>query len=110
MEAIVPIGGVHGRPLSRPGHVYADRSYDHDKYRRLLHARNIPTSISRRGHPHGSGLGKVHWVVERTHACLHNFRRLRIRFERLADIHKAFLKLGCCLIFWNTLQRTQQPL
>ncbi|ONY91893.1 IS5 family transposase, partial [Burkholderia cenocepacia] len=26
------------------------------------------------------------------------------------DIHGAFLKLGCCLICWNTLQRTEQPL
>jgi IS5 family transposase len=54
----VPIGGRRGRPLSRPGRVYADRGYDHDKYRRALHERSIPTSIARRGHPHGSGLGK----------------------------------------------------
>ncbi|WP_186124652.1 IS5 family transposase [Burkholderia gladioli] len=98
IEAIVPIGGVRGRPLSRPGRVYADRGYDHDKYRCILHERNIPTSIARRGHPHGSGLGKVRWVVERTHAWLHHFRRLRTRFERRADIHEALLKLGCCLI------------
>jgi len=110
IEAIVPIGGMRGRPLSRPGRIYADRGYDHDKYRRILHARNIPTSIARRGQPHGSGLGRVRWVVERTHARLHNFRRLRIRFERRADIHEAFLKLGCCLICWNTLLRDQQPL
>lgn len=68
------------------------RRSDHDKYRRVLHERSIPTSIARRGHPHGSGLGKVHWVVEHTHAWLHHFRRLRlrIRFKRRADIHKAF--------------------
>lgn len=106
IEAIVPIGGVRGRP----GRVYADRGYDHDKYRRILHERNIPASIARGGHPHGSGLGKVRWVVERTHASLHHFRRLRIRFERRADIHEAFLKLGCCLICWNTLRRAQQSL
>jgi transposase len=110
IEAIVPIGGKRGRPLSRPGRVYADRGYDHDKHRRVLHEGSIPTSIARRGHPHGSGLGKVRWVVERTHAWLHHFRRLRIRFERRADIHEAFLKLGCCLICWNTLQRMQQSL
>ncbi|WP_186044514.1 IS5 family transposase [Burkholderia gladioli] len=110
IEAIVPIGGVRGRPLSRPGRVYADRGYDHDKYRRILHERNIPTRIARRGHPHGSGLGKVRWVVERTHVWLHHFRRLRTRFERRADIHEAFLKLGCCLICWNTLRRAQQSL
>lgn len=110
IEAIVPIGGVRGRPLSRPARIYADRGYDHDKYRRILIERNIPTSVARRGHPHGSGLGKVRWVVERTHAWLHNFRRLRIRFERHADIHEVFLKLDCCLICWNTLRRVQPSL
>ncbi|WP_350029105.1 IS5 family transposase [Caballeronia sp. GAFFF1] len=110
IEAIVPIVGRRGRPLSRPGRVYADHGSDHDKYRRVLHARSVPTSIARRGHPHDSGLGKVRWVVERTHAWLHHFRRLRIRFERRADIHEAFLKLACCLICWNTLQRGLQSL
>lgn len=38
------------------------------------------------------------WVVERTFAWLHGFRRLRIRWERRADIHEAFLRLACCLI------------
>ncbi|MEU6395282.1 transposase, partial [Streptomyces sp. NPDC046939] len=31
------------------------------------------------------------WVVERTFAWLHGFRRLRVRWERRADIHEAFL-------------------
>lgn len=38
------------------------------------------------------------WVVERTFAWLYGFRRLRIRWERRADIHEAFLELACCLI------------
>jgi len=50
--------------------------------------------IAKRRTEHGSGLGKYRWVVERSHAWLHHFRRLRTRFERRADIHGAFLKLG----------------
>ncbi|WP_089159975.1 transposase [Caballeronia sordidicola] len=46
------------------------------------------------------------WVVERTHAWFHNFHRLRVRYERLAMIHEAFLKFAACLICWNTLQRS----
>lgn len=87
--------------------MYADRGYDHDKYRRQLHAIHIPTVIARRGKPHGSGLGKIRWVVERTHAWLHAFRRLRVRFDRRADIHEAFMKLACCLICWRTLRRAE---
>ena len=47
---------------------------------------------------HGSGLGKTRWVVERSLSWLHQFRRLRIRWERRADIHEAFLSLACILI------------
>ncbi|MCO8648311.1 IS5/IS1182 family transposase, partial [Burkholderia multivorans] len=35
--------------------------------------------------------------------------RLRIRFERRADIHEAFLELGCSLVCWNIFRRTEQP-
>ena len=54
--------------------------------------------IARRATKHGSGLGRFRWVVERTFAWLHQFRRLLVRYERRAEIHEAFLALGCCLI------------
>jgi len=34
---------------------------------------------------------------------LHQFRRLRVRYERRADIHEGFLSLGCALICWKRL-------
>ncbi len=104
VDAIPPIGGKRGRPLSKPRVVQGDRGYDHDKHHRPLHAAGIATEIARRGQPHGSGLGKTRWVVERTISWLHNFRRLRIRFERLAFIHEAFMKLACCIICWRRLK------
>lgn len=104
VEAIPPIRGKQGRPLRKPVIVQGDRGYDHDKYRKPLHAIGIRTEIARRGEPHGSGLGKTRWVVERTIAWLHNFRRLRIRFERLAVIHEAFLKIACAIICWRQLK------
>lgn len=52
----------------RPRQLFADRAYDYDKYRRLLWKRGIKPMIARRGVAHGSGLGKVRWVVERTFA------------------------------------------
>ena len=48
--------------------------------------------------PHGSGLGTQRWVVERTISWLHQYRRLRVRYERRADIHDAFLQIAGCLI------------
>jgi len=98
IDALPTIGGRPGRPWRRPRHLYADRGYDHDKYRRLLRVRGITPMIARRGVAHGSGLGVVRWPVERSFAWLHVFKRLRIRYERRADIHHAFLHLACSII------------
>jgi transposase len=43
-------------------------------------------------------------VVERTLAWLSRYRRLPVRYERRADIHEAFLPLGCSLICLNYLK------
>lgn len=40
----------------------------------------------------------VRWVVERTFACLHQFKRLRTRYERRADLHQGLLELDRSLI------------
>jgi transposase len=66
LDAIPPIRGLRGRTRSRPRRLFADRGYDFDKYRRLVRARGITPKIARRGTPHGSGLGRTRWVVERT--------------------------------------------
>ncbi len=106
IDAIPAIRGIRGRPLQKPQVVYADRGYDSEAHRRKLHERGIKPVLAKRRTEHGSGLGKYRWVVERTHAWFHNFHRLRIRYERLAKIHEAFLKFAACLICWNTLQRS----
>jgi transposase len=98
IDAIPPLRGLRGRPKQRPHTVFADRGYDHDKYRRLLRQRRITPKIARRGSGHGSGLGKQRWVVERTFSWLHNFRRLRTRYERRADIHQAMISVACSVI------------
>ncbi len=98
IDAIPPLRGLRGRPKRRPHTVFADRGYDHDKYRRLLRQRRITPKIARRGSGHGSGLGKLRWVVERTFSWLHNFRRLRTRYERRADIHQAMISIACSVI------------
>jgi len=51
-------------------------------------------------------LGRWRWVVERTFAWLNQFRRVRVRYDKRADIHEAFLSLGCALICWQSLCKT----
>ena len=55
---------------------------------------------------HGSGLGRARWVVERTFAWLHHFKRLLVRYDRRAEIHEAFLALGCCLVCFRRVARS----
>jgi transposase len=98
------VHGTVGRPRRRPGRVIADRGYDHDKYRRELRRRAIAADIARRRTPHGSGLGRARWVVERTFAWLHHFKRLLVRYDRRHEIHEAFLSLGCCLLCFRRLR------
>lgn len=104
VEAIPPIAGKPGAPKRKPDCVQADRGYDSDPHRARLASRGIATKIARRYTEHGSGLGRTRWVVERTIAWLHQFRRLRIRYERQPEIHEAFLTLGCALICWRFLE------
>jgi len=104
LAAIPPVRGRCGRPRQRPDRVYADRGYDHDKYRKQVRTKGITPVIACRGTEHGSGLGVYRWVVEQSLALLHWFRRLRIRWEIRDDIHEAFLSLACAIICWRRLQ------
>jgi transposase len=106
VERVPPVRGTVGRPRLRPERVTADRGYDHDKYRRDLRQRRIKPEIPRRQTEHGSGLGRARWVVERTFAWLHQFKRLLVRYDRRAEIHEAFLALGCCLVCSRRLARS----
>ncbi|MET8395154.1 MULTISPECIES: IS5 family transposase [Streptomyces] len=104
LDAIPPVRGRVGRPRRKPDALFADRGYDHDIYRDQVRARGIVPAIARRGTLHGTALGTYRWVVERSFAWLHGFRRLRIRWERRSDIHEALLRLACCLITHRQLR------
>ena len=99
------MAGRRGRPRRRPDQLFADRGDDHDKYRRLVWVRGIRPRIARRGDAHGSGLGTIRWVVERTIVWYHGMKRLRIRSERRDDIHKAFLGLATYIITFRHVQQ-----
>ena len=104
VEAIPALAGRAGHPRRRPDAVYGDRAYDSQPHREEMAARGIDPHFPHRRSEHGSGLGTKRWVVERTIAWLHRFRRLRVRYERRADLHEGLLHLGCALICWQQLE------
>jgi transposase len=103
VEKIPPVGGKPGAPLKKPKAVMGDRGYDSDKHRMALSCRNIATQIARKGTPHGSGLGVYRYVVEQTIAVMHQFRRLRVRYDRRDDVHEAFMTIAEAFICWRRL-------
>ena len=106
IDAIPPVyNGKPEAPRFRPDKLHADKGYDFDFCRDLLHKRGIVPRIARRGIESKDRLSRHRWVVERTHAWLNKYRRLRIRYEIRDDIHWAFLEIGCALICFRALTR-----
>ena len=105
LDAVPGVRRGRGRPRKRPAKLHADKAYDHRRCRAECRARSIAPRIARRGVETSDRLGRHRWVVERTLAWLNRFRRLAIRYERRADIHEAFVTLGCALICFNQINR-----
>ena len=98
--------GLAGRPRRRPYKVHADKGYDYRACREAIRRRGGVARIARRGVESSERLGRHRWVVERTFAWLNQYRRLRVRYERRADVHLALVTLGCAMICLKQLRRT----
>ena len=81
----------------------SDKGYDAEKCRAALRKRGIRSRTARKGKESSERLGCHRWVVEHTLACLARYCRLAVRYEQRADIHEAFLRLGCSLVCLNYL-------
>ena len=105
VDDIPPIRGKRGRPRRKPKALYGDRQYGTPRNQRGLKERNIEDHLARQRTPHGSGLGKVRWVVEGTLAWVGQARRLKIRYDVLPAMHRAFHYLRLAQVCCKVLQR-----
>jgi IS5 family transposase len=109
LEAAKPIRRHgRGRPCARPAKLHADKAYDIPRCRRYLRQRGIGCRIARKGLDSSEKLGRYRWVVERTLAWLARFRRLVVRYERLAGLHLALLDLACALVCFRSLHNMER--
>lgn len=90
--------------LRLPAAVQADRGYGFPWTIALVRAWGMRAMIAPRGSPHGSGLGRTRYVVERTHAWLSRFRRLVQCYERRPEHAQGFHALAACVICARRLQ------
>jgi hypothetical protein len=68
--------------------------------------RGINDRVARRGVDPCGRLGRNWWVDERALSWLARYRPLKVRYERRAQLHRAFLELGYALICWNQVLRS----
>ncbi len=100
----VPRGGP-GRPKQKPVRIIADRGYDSRGLWERLKRRGIQLIV-----PHLSSRKvrfqdgrclrryRRRWIIERTNAWLHAFRRLVTRYEHQLERYQAFVYIACMLI------------
>jgi transposase len=85
--------------------VFADKGYDAEANRELCRTFGAEPCLHKRGRPHGSGLGKRRWPVERSNAWVLENRRLALRYDRHGFIIQSLLQAACTFLVAGRLAR-----
>ena len=80
-----------------------DRGYGFAWLIAVVVAARMVSLLAPRGAAHGSGLGRLRWVVERALAWFGNYRRLKVCYERKGEHFQAFHDLAAALICFGKL-------
>lgn len=110
LEARPAVQGPRGRPRRNPGAILGDRAYGTRAAIALVESQRIESLLAERADDtHGSGLGVLRYVVERTLACFSHFRRLRTCYERRGEHFQAFHDLAAALLLCARLRSIRLP-
>lgn len=104
-----PIPAPKGRPRTKPRALQGDAGYGSAALRSLVKWLGIKPLLAPLGKnvPHGSGLGKTRYVVERTLSWFGNFRRLKLCYERCGSHFQAFHELAAAILCTNRFAKLQ---
>lgn len=106
IQNLPPVQGPRGRPRRKPKELYGDRGYGFDWTIKAIVAMGIKPRLAPRGSStHGSGLGKVRYVIERTMAWFGHRRRLKICYEKMGPHWQAYHELTASLICFRRWQK-----
>ena len=97
------VGGKRGRPRTHPSSLYADAGFDCDATRSLLRWLGIEPHIRHCNEEHGSHLGRVRWVVERTISWIKGLRRMRVRYDRSSTSIDAWTSIAAAVVCLHIL-------
>jgi hypothetical protein len=115
LDDLPPIKGPGpGRPRYKPQAIVGDAAYGFLHIVPQVIHRCIQPLLAPRRQPgrkepvvHGSGLGKVRYVVERTIGWLASFRRIAQCYERNGSAWQAFNELACCIVCSDKLSKLE---
>jgi transposase len=97
------VGGKPGRPRQHPDELYADAGFDCEATRGVLRWLGIEPHIRYRNDEHGSHLGRVRWVVERTISWIKGLRRMRVRYDRSGTSIDAWTSIAAAVVCLHIL-------
>ena len=106
-ETLTSIKAERPKPTKRkPQGLCLDRGYDYDEVRDLAKEFAFTAHIRSRSEEKQeigkrAGYKARRWVVERTHSWLNRFRRILVRWEKLAVTYVAMLHLALGIITWR---------
>lgn len=90
---------------AQPQHLCLDKGYDYDGPRQIAYDYGLTTHIRRRGEDRSATPAQPgkprRWVVERAHSWLNRYRRILVRWEKLALTYKAMLDIVCAVTVWE---------
>jgi transposase len=92
----------------RPRALQGDRGYGFPWSIALVLAWGIRSLLAERGTPHGSGLGRTRFVVERTHSWFGHYRRLLVCYEDTGAHYQGLYQLAACAICAQRLRQAHQ--
>ncbi len=111
LKARPAVQSPRGRPRRNPEALLGDRAYGTKAMIDLVKGMRIDCALApRTSTTHGSGLGKIRYVVERSLAWFSHFRRIRLCYERSGERFQAFHDLAASLMLCPRIKRLRLSL
>lgn len=94
------------RPKAQVQHLCADKGYAGRPAEKTMKRQHYIPHVRQRGEEmKAKKRGRKHparrWVVERTHSWVNRYRKLLVRFEKLACSYEGLLEIACTLIVFR---------
>jgi transposase len=81
--------------------LYADRGYEGEPAQAILSSRGYRSRVRRKKRKRGRPPKNRRWVVEAAHSWFNRFRKLLVRYEKLAESYEALVHLAAAIICWR---------